>query len=210
MTRGHWLDPLARKILEATGQLPKRQETSGRSRRIKLQEIEKELIALKKKQGVSNSNLANLQIDVNRANFSDWQKLPKCSENMAELMIKLQQGGVQLSCEEELFQLLELPNHLKEQWSPHLIFRWYGEPISKADTPIVDINNATSTELKNALKLNEKGIQTLLKERQRRPFKNLADFQERLLLPASIIENLIGKVRFGLKKSGPVLPSGWK
>ena len=65
-------------------------------------------------------------VDVNRAKIHEWKKLNGCTDQMASLLIRLQLGGVQLSGAEDLFQLLELPDHIAEQWKPHLIFRWYG------------------------------------------------------------------------------------
>ena len=50
--------------------------------------------------------------------------------------------------------------------------------------------------------------QRLLRERSRQAFRDIADLQERLLLPAGVIEELIGKVCFGPVRasSGPELP----
>ena len=48
--------------------------------------------------------------------------------------------------------------------------------------------------------------QRLLRERQRGPFCDLADLQERLQLPPALVEELIGKVRFGQGPAGPDLP----
>ena len=46
----------------------------------------------------------------------------------------------------------------------------------------------------------------LLRERRRSPFQDLADLQQRLQLPAALIEELIGRVRFGQGPAGPELP----
>jgi len=46
----------------------------------------------------------------------------------------------------------------------------------------------------------------LLRERQRAPFRDLADLQQRLQLPAALVEELIGRVRFGQGPAGPQLP----
>jgi DNA uptake protein ComE-like DNA-binding protein len=46
----------------------------------------------------------------------------------------------------------------------------------------------------------------LLRERQRTPFRDLADLQQRLQWPPALVEELIGKVRFGQGPAGPQLP----
>ena len=45
-----------------------------------------------------------------------------------------------------------------------------------------------------------------MRERRRAGFKDLADLQERLCLPASSVEVLIGRVSFGSRRAGPSLP----
>ena len=45
-----------------------------------------------------------------------------------------------------------------------------------------------------------------MRERRRSGFKDLADLQERLCLPSSSVEALIGRVSFGSRRAGPSLP----
>ena len=45
-----------------------------------------------------------------------------------------------------------------------------------------------------------------MRERRLARFKDLADLQERLCLPASSVEALIGRVSFGSRRAGPSLP----
>ncbi len=202
MVRGHWLDPLARQILKVTGQLPaKIKKHTNRSHKFEL--IEKEFRGLQRK---LQETKVNYFVDVNRANANDWKKLPGCTDEMVELLIRLQRGGVQLSGPDDLFQLLELPSNLSREWSPHLIFQWYGNKPVLPPIQLIDLNSATPEMIKTTLKWPKERLDRFFKERQRLPFKNLADLQERLTLPASAIENLIGNVRFGAKRSGPILP----
>ena len=71
----------------------------------------------------------------------------------------------------------------------------------------MDLNRAPGQELERRLpQLNLERRQRLLRERQRAPFHNLADLQERLQLPAAVVEELIGRVRFGQGPAGPDLP----
>ena len=46
----------------------------------------------------------------------------------------------------------------------------------------------------------------MLRERRISGFRDLADLQERLSLPASSAEALIGRVSFGERRAGPSLP----
>ena len=181
MAQGHWLDPLARQVLRVLKQPPTQtKKTAATSLRV-------------------------WQIDVNRASLNDWLKLPGCQQAQAELLLRLQKGGVQLSGPADLAQLLELPAAQLEAWKPHLLFRWYSEPPSPLPAAI-NLNSALSAELKSLDELNPERCKRLLRERARRPFSDLADLQERLGLPASVVEALIGRVCFG-QSNGPALPS---
>ena len=52
-------------------------------------------------------------MEVNRASREQWLQLPGCSDDTADLLLRLQQGGVQFSSVEELFRLLELEEKLE-------------------------------------------------------------------------------------------------
>ena len=106
MAQGHWLDPLARQVLRVLKQPPTQTKKTAAT------------------------PLRVWQIDVNRASLNDWLKLPGCQQAQAELLLRLQKGGVQLSGPADLAQLLELPAAQLEAWKPHLLFRWYSEPPS--------------------------------------------------------------------------------
>ena len=190
MARRHWLDPLARKVLQAMGDLPKdpaRVDTTPWP-------VEESTVA------------PSCCIDVNRATAEQWRQLPGCSEVMVDQLLRLQQGGVQFSQLGDLAQLLDISESLCEQWSPHLIFRWHGDaPQLQEQTPL-DLNAASATLLSIKLLWPNERIERLITERRREPFQNLADLQERLCLPPASVEALIGRVRFGASPAGPSLP----
>ncbi len=123
MSRGHWLDPFARQLLRLTGQLPNQKKSSKGLDTVGISsiQIEQTLQELKLKQK-SSIPISTFSVDVNRATTSDWYQLPGCTVAMAELLVKLQKGGVQLSGPEDLFQVLELPEDLANKWRPHLVF----------------------------------------------------------------------------------------
>ena len=190
MARRHWLDPLARKVLQAMGDLPEDSAREGKSHRPEAETP------------VSPSWC----IDVNRATAEQWRQLPGCSEVMVDQLLRLQQGGVQFSQLEDLAQLLDLPELLCEQWRPHLIFRWHGDAPQLPQQAPRDLNADSPKLLSSTLLWPEERMQRLIAERRREPFQNLADLQERLCLPPSAVEALIGRVRFGARPAGPSLP----
>jgi hypothetical protein len=112
---------------------------------------------------------------------------------------------VQFACADDLFRLLELPADLTRLWTPHLVFHWHGDaPLQPPASPL-DLNNASTDQL-TLLCWPEQRLASLLRERRRSGFKDLADLQERLCLPASTVEALIGRVSFGSRRAGPSLP----
>lgn len=224
MARGHWLDPLARTLLEAAGQIAPRprpepsQPDPAPEARPEHDPIEQELLALKLEQD-PNRRLSNAlevrqaaalgwRLDVNRATAADWLRLPGLQPAQVDLLLRLQAGGVQLSGPDDLQRLLELSPGQIEAWAPLLLFRWYGDGAPASAPPSqLDLNRAGAAELARSLpQLGQERCQRLLRERQRAPFLDLADLQQRLQLPAAVVEQLIGKVRFGKGPAGPELP----
>ena len=186
MGRSHWLDPLARRVLQATGQLPPPTQPQAPAT-------------------APASAEPSWMLDVNRASRDQWLQLPSCSEDTADLLVRLQQGGVQFSSAEDLFRLLELPLDLQSLWDPYLLFHWHGDAPPQPPVAALDLNNATPEALQQ-LNWPESRLQRLLQERRRAGFCDMADLQERLYLPASTVESLIGRVNFGSRRAGPSLP----
>lgn len=230
MAKGHWLDPIARSLLQATGQLPPEQRPAaeawpgaGARQQIEQEQpeqeqIERDLLELRLRQdpGRRLANAAEVRhaaalgwrLDVNRATAADWRRLPGLTAPQVDLLLRLQRGGVQLSGPEDLQRLLELPAELVTSWQPLLLFQWYGDggPAPARPSPL-DLNRASAMELQQRLpQLDGQRCRRLLRERQRSPFQNLADLQERLQLPAAVVEELIGRVCFGSGPAGPELP----
>ncbi|MCX5939741.1 MAG: hypothetical protein NTX18_01625 [Cyanobium sp. LacPavin_0818_WC50_MAG_67_9] len=167
MAQRHWLDPLARQVLRATGQIPapSRQppqpscgEAPDEERH--REHVERDLLALKLQQdpnlrledaaAVERAAALGWRLDVNRATAADWLRLPGLEPAQVDLLLRLQAGGVQLSGSDDLQRVLELPG--------------------------------------------------------RGPFLDLADLQQRLQLPAALVESWIGRVQFRPGPAGPVLP----
>jgi DNA uptake protein ComE-like DNA-binding protein len=220
MAQRHWLDPLARHLLVATGLIPAAppqppSTDDGESA------IERDLLSLKLQQNpalrltsaVEVQHAADLgwRLDVNRATAADWLRLPGITADQVNLLLRLQRGGVQLSGAEDLGQALDLQADKVAGWLPLLDFRWYSEPPSAgAQGARLDLNLATAREL-GGLGLSGERCQRLVRERAREPFRDLADLQDRLQLPSDLVERWIGKVRFGATQAGagqagPALP----
>nr|WP_255111876.1 hypothetical protein [Synechococcus sp. Edmonson 11F2] len=223
------MDPLARSLLEATGQIrrgPKRQRPESReplssepeglvpeSRRD--DSVERDLLALKlahnpglrlrSAEEVRQAAALGWRLDVNRATAADWLRLPGCTPSQVDLLLRLQNGGVQLSGTEDLQNLLHVDGELIRSWTPLLEFRWYGDPPAARPAPL-DLNRCRAEQLGAQLALDESRCRRLLQERSRSPFRDLADLQQRLQLPAELVEGLIGRVCFGQGPIGPELP----
>ena len=187
MPRSHWLDPLARRVLQATGQLP------ASPRQAPAQPLP------------TVPEPPDWVMDVNRASCDQWLQLPGCSQDTADLLVRLQRGGVQFASADDLFRLLELPSDLVRLWTPHLLFQWHGDAPPQPQAAPLDLNNASADQLA-LLGWPEQRLANLMRERRRAGFKDLADLQERLCLPASSVEALIGRVSFGSRPAGPSLP----
>lgn len=227
MARGHWLDPLARSVLRATGQLPPERPAAPPSpaadddaaasvagEQAAHARIEQELLELKLRQNpgrrlssaeeVRHAAALGWRLDVNRATAVDWRRLPGCRSEQIDLLLRLQAGGVQLSGPDDLQQLLGLDAQLLAAWLPLLSFHWYGAP---AETPAaVAVNRASAAELERRLGLSPERCRRLLAERARSPFRDLAELQQRLQLPAALVESWIGQLVFDTAPGGPVLP----
>jgi DNA uptake protein ComE-like DNA-binding protein len=227
MAQRHWLDPLARQVLRAAGQIPapRRQpdpSVSGDAPpdQSRQEEVERDLLALKLQQNpalrledaaaVERAAALGWRLDVNRATAADWLRLPGLGPAQVDLLLRLQAGGVQLSGSEDLQRVLELSEAMVQTWLPLLEFRWYGEPAMPAGPPSrIDLNRASPRELE-PLGLGPDRLSRLLRERSRSPFLDLADLQQRLQLPASLVESWIGRVQFRPGPAGPVLPPASK
>ena len=236
MARRHWLDPLARRLLIASGQIkPPAADpasrvgetvggvadgTDGPSQAEVLHNdaVDREFLALRLAQNpalplrdateVRHAAALGWSLDVNRATAADWRRLPGCSSVQVDLLLRLQKGGVQLSGPEDLRALLQLDAALLASWLPLLRFRWYGEPPAPAGPVPVPVNQASARDLADLPELTEERCARLLRERARGPFRDLADLRDRMGLPPAVAEQWIGRVSFEPGRPGPDLPLG--
>ena len=219
MARRHWLDPLARRLLIASGQLPPDPQarparpagdrfgaatTAAADRH---DGLERDLLALKLAQNpglrlrdadeVRHAAALGWRLDVNQATAADWTRLPGCTAERADLLARLRAGGVQLSGPEDLQAVLGLDGATLASWLPLLSFRWYGDwygDAVAAGPTAVAVNLATAAELERLPGLTPERSQRLQRERRRAPFRDLAELGERLCLPAEVLESWIGRI----------------
>ena len=199
MAKRHWLDPLARRLLNAADRIgtPSR---SGPSQPVAQARTSADALASRR------AASQGWQLDVNRASAAEWQRLPGCTVHQVDLLLRLQRGGVQLSGVEDLQQLLNLDTLTLELWRPLLVFRWYDAPAMVQGPVPVQLNQAGGQLLQEQLGLSPDRCRRLLRERGRGPFLDLADLQLRLQFPPQVIEAMIGKVEFTAAEPGPCLP----
>jgi DNA uptake protein ComE-like DNA-binding protein len=224
MARRSWLDPLARRLLIASGQIqppskplppppPAGSEPDAADR---AEQVERDLLALRLAQnpGLPLRDAAEVRraaalgwwLDVNRATAADWRRLPGCGPEQVDLLVRLQRGGVQLSGPEDLRQLLQLDGDTLRGWLPLLRFHWYGAPPEPPRPRPVAVNQASAADLERLPELSADRCARLLRERARRPFRDLADLRDRLGLPPAVAEQWIGRVSFSPGPAGPRLP----
>jgi hypothetical protein len=71
----------------------------------------------------------------------------------------------------------------------------------------VAINLAGAAELSTRLTLTPERLKHLQRERAKEPFRDLADLQQRLGLPATVVESWIGRVSFEIPDPQPLTPA---
>ena len=226
MARRHWLDPLARRLLIASGQIKPPDSGAGgagsgsapTAENHHDDAVERDLLALRLAQNpalalrnateVRHAAALGWSLDVNRATAADWGRLPGCGREQIDLLLRLQKGGVQLSGPEDLRAVLELDAARLASWLPLLRFRWYGEPAAAAGPVPLAVNLASARELAALPELTAERCARLLRERARGSFRDLADLRDRLGLPPAVVEQWIARVSFEPGRPGPDLPLG--
>ena len=215
MAKGHWLDPLARRLLQAAGHLPRAPvATRAPGEDGHDEDVELELLSLKLHQnpwlplpdGASVQRAARLgvQLDVNRAPATQWRRLPGMNWQWIERLLQLQRQGAHLHDLAELGQQLGVSPTLLQIWQPVLLFRSHGNPPCLP--PLVDVNGASGHQLCSLPGLDGGRVALLLRERQRGRFRGLADLQSRLRLPDPVMAALVGRIHCGRGPVSPDLP----
>jgi len=234
MARRHWLDPLARRLLIATGQLADSNATQRRGPRLSwappipardhaaaglddhAEQVERELLALKLRGSpdlrlrsadeVRHAAALGWCLDVNRASAADWLRLPGCGLDQADRLLRHQAEGQQLTGPEDLQLLLGLQEAQIKAWLPVLIFHGSDAALRPKGPPPLRINQASDQLLRRQLNLSEACCERLLRERAIRPFRSLDDLRRRLGLGDPQVEAWIGRLSFQPGLASPLLP----
>ena len=212
MAKGHWLDPLARRLLQATGHLSRYPVAAAASGQDGHDEaVELELLSLKLHQNpclalpdeasVQRAAQLGVQLDVNRAPAVQWLRLPGMHWQWVDQLLQLQRQGTHIHDLAELEQRLGAPPALLRFWQPVLVFRSHGDHPWLP--PLIDVNGANGRQLSSLPGLDRGQVALLLRERQRGRFRGLVDLQRRLRLPDSAMAALAGRLHCG---HGPVPP----
>ncbi|KKZ15096.1 MAG: hypothetical protein TH68_02275 [Candidatus Synechococcus spongiarum 142] len=212
MAKGHWLDPLARRLLQATGHLPRGQTAATALVPDDHEDVvELELLSLKLHQNpwlplldetnVRRAAQLGVLLDVNCAPASQWRRLPGMHWQWIDQLLQFQRQGVHIHDLAELEQRLGVPPTLLRLWQPVLVFRFHGD--CPCLPPLVDVNGASGNQLSGLPGFDEEQVALLLRERQRGRFRSLVDLQSRLRLPDSVMATLAGQLHCG---RGPVPP----
>jgi hypothetical protein len=216
MAGRHWLDPLARRLLVAAGQLPPAPLAAPIDLAAEADEtVERELLALKLAQNsslrlrdaaeVRHAAALGWALEVNVAAAGDWLRLPGCRPDQVDRLIRLRRDGVQWRGPGELAEALLISPEQVRIWLPVLRFERHGEPrLAQVPAPLA-INQASEGLLRERLGLGPERCRMLLRERAREPFRDLADLQQRLQLSADLAERWIGRFRYAAVP-GPALP----
>jgi DNA uptake protein ComE-like DNA-binding protein/TM2 domain-containing membrane protein YozV len=139
----------------------------------------------------SPSPAAN-RIDVNQASIDDWITLPGISIHQARSIVQLSQSGVQYHDLEDLAAVLGIPVAHLSALSDRLQFCYYDGP----DIDRLDPNLATAAELMRLPGLDGTWADLIIQERSNGPYRNLADFQNRLGLSGELLSRAMHSLRF--------------
>jgi hypothetical protein len=213
MAGRHWLDPLARRLLVASGQLPPLPPAALAGEADEA--VERELLALKLAQNpslrlrnaaeVCRAAALGWTLEVNRAGTGDWLRLPGCPPELVDRLFRLQHDGIQWRGPGELAEALLISPEEVRIWLPVLRFSCRDGPRPAQVPAPLAINQASEGLLRERLGLGPERCRRLLRERAREPFRDLADLQQRLQLPTDLAERWIGRFRYAATP-GPVLP----
>ena len=131
------------------------------------------------------------RIDVNQATVDDWLRLPGISIRQARALVQLTQSGVRFYQLEDLAAALGVAMSALTPLAPILQFCYY-DPASPIAIQPVNANLATVEQLLRIPAMDLYLAQKLVGDRQQRGrYANLAELQQRLALPATVVADLL-------------------
>lgn len=138
-----------------------------------------------------------IRIDANQATVDDWLRLPGLSIHQARSLVELSRSGVKFYCIEDIAAALSLPVQRLQPLEPLLSFVYYDHESLVDPTHLVNPNTATVEALAKIPYMDLSLAQAVIENRVAAgPYRNVADFQRRLQLPAEAIAQLMYFLRF--------------
>lgn len=136
-----------------------------------------------------------ISIDVNQAGVDDWLRLPGISIHQARSLVSLAQSGLQYHCLEDIAAALSLPIQRLKPLEPILQFCYY-DASSHIQKPPASLNLASVEQLTQVPQIDLYLARAIVQQRSLGgPYRSMADFQQRLQLPAATMANLIHYLR---------------
>lgn len=137
-----------------------------------------------------------VKIDVNQAGIDDWLRLPGISIHQARSLVQLTRAGVHFYCVEDLAAVLNQPVQRIRPLEPILDFCYY-EAESLQAVKQVNANTATEAVLIQVPVVDLYLARAIVQNRVAKgPYRNLADLQQRLALPAMLTTELLHYLKF--------------
>ncbi len=138
-----------------------------------------------------------IRIDANQATVDDWLRLPGLSIHQARSLVELQHSGVRFYCIEDVAAALNISVHRLEPLKSILSFSYYDDDTLDHFKAKVNPNTATVESLAQVPFIDLSLAQVVVENRlSDGPYRNLADFQRRLNLPATMIAQLMYYLKF--------------
>jgi DNA uptake protein ComE-like DNA-binding protein len=130
-------------------------------------------------------------LDVNQATVDDWLRLPGISIRQAQVLTRLRQNGVQFHALEDVAAAINISPSQLQPLANILSFRYYDDH-SPLQPFRVCLNQGTAAQLCQVPGISPTLAQTIITERHHRGrFRDIADFQRRLGLPADRVASLM-------------------
>ena len=144
---------------------------------------------------VTQAARLGIRIDVNRATVDDWLRLPGISIHQARLLAALTQSGVQIHSLEALAAALNTSVERLSPLTPILQFCFY-DPDSPDQIQRLNPNTATLEQLLRIPAIDLYLARRIIAGRRIKAYTHLADLQQRLGLPAALVETLLHYLAF--------------
>lgn len=134
-------------------------------------------------------------VDVNQATVDDWLRLPGISIRQAQLLHQLRGTGVQFYCLEDLAAALGVSVAHLQPLAQVLSFCHYDWDGALMPQPL-SLNQADLNQLCRVPGMTTQWAGLIVRDRiHRGPFKNIADLQYRLGLPADLVQTIMYYLR---------------